>query len=97
MNCCMFHEGEYKQCPLSLSLKGRKLAKADTEASNLAELDFYKIIEIRTHIYDCIFLEQVRTGENVFCDNPEIQSPNRCQAVGEGGSNAGESPVGSSE
>lgn len=46
MNYCIFHKGEYKQCPLSLSLKGRKLAKADTEASNLAELDFYKIVEI---------------------------------------------------
>lgn len=70
MNYCVFHKGEYKQCPLSLSLKGRKLAKADTEASNLAELDFYKIIEVCIRICDCIFLEQVITGECVFCDQP---------------------------
>lgn len=39
----------------------------DTEAGNLAELDFYKIIEISIFIYDCL-LEQVITGEYVFCD-----------------------------
>lgn len=70
MNYCVFHKGEYKQCPLSLSLKGRKLAKAGAEAGNLAELDFYKIIEICIRICDCIFLEQVITGEYVFCDQP---------------------------
>lgn len=70
MNYCVFHKGEYKQCPLSLSLKGRKLAKADTEASNLAELDFYKIIEVCIRICDCTFLSKVITGEYVFCDQP---------------------------
>lgn len=66
----LLHISRDKQCPLSLSLKGRKLAKADTEASNLAELDFYKIIEICIRIYDCIFFEQVVTGEYIFCDQP---------------------------
>lgn len=60
VNYCVFHKGEYKQCPLSLSLKGRKLAKADTEASNLAEL------------------QQVITGEYVFCDQPRNTESNKC-------------------
>lgn len=51
----LLHISRDKQCPLSLSLKGRKLAKADTEASNLAELDFYQIIEICIRIYDYLF------------------------------------------
>lgn len=32
-----------------------QIAKADTEASNLAELDFYQIIEICIRIYDYLF------------------------------------------
>lgn len=68
----LLHISRDKQCPLSLSLKGRKLAKADTEASNLAELDFYQIIEICIHMiaYMTIFFEQVVTGEYVICDQP---------------------------
>lgn len=58
-----------KNVPLSLSLKGRrKLFPASAEASgNLAELDFYKIMEISIFICDYFFiLEQVITGEFAF-------------------------------
>lgn len=55
-----------RNVPLSLSLKGRrKLSQASTEASNLVELDFYKIVEISVFIYFFI-LEQVIAGEFVF-------------------------------
>lgn len=49
-----------------------QIAKADTEASNLAELDFYQIIEICIHMiaYMTIFFEQVVTGEYVICGQP---------------------------
>lgn len=51
-------------------MKGRKLSIADALASNLAELDFDKIIEISLLICDYVFLEQAITGEYVFCEQP---------------------------
>lgn len=45
-----------KNVPLSLSLRGRrKLSQASAEAGDLAELDFYRIMEIRIFISISLF------------------------------------------
>lgn len=46
-----------KNVPLSLSFKGRrKLSQASAEAHNLAELDFYRIMEIRILLSSNFFI-----------------------------------------
>lgn len=48
------------------SLKGGGASQAGRKASSLAELDFYRIIEI--NIFTYVFLKFVITGQYVFCD-----------------------------
>lgn len=67
-SCCAFH----KECRLSLSWKERKLSKADTEASNLAEIDFYKILEITLpHIWLCLSWAS-NNWRIVLCDHVRL-------------------------